>query len=106
VIQGGDPFGTGAGGPGYQIVEAPPKTLHYTYGVVAMAKTATDPVGTSGSQFFIVSARDAQLPPYYALLGKVTSGSAALNRIATLQTDSAQRPLIPVVIEQLTVSSG
>ena len=44
VIQGGDPLGTGTGGPGYTIVETPPRGLHYTHGVVAMAKAATEPV--------------------------------------------------------------
>ena len=75
MIQGGDPEGTGAGGPGYTVVEAPPKDLEVHAGVVAMAKTQADPAGASGSQFFVVTgAGAAQLPPDYALLGKVTSG--------------------------------
>ena len=57
VIQGGDPKGNGTGGPGYSVVEAPPKDLAYTRGVVAMAKTGTEPAGTSGSQFFVVTGR-------------------------------------------------
>ena len=56
VIQGGDPLGTGQGGPGYTVVERPPPDTAYTTGVVAMAKTEADPSGTSGSQFFIVTA--------------------------------------------------
>src|SRR5579884_1599289 len=59
VIQGGDPLGTGEGGPGYQVVEPPPAGIHYTRGTVAMAKTQTDPRGASGSQFFVVTAEDA-----------------------------------------------
>src|SRR5439155_1334669 len=74
VIQGGDPKGDGTGGPGYKVVEAPPKTLQYTKGVVAMAKTQLEAAGTSGSQFFVVTGEDAQLPADYALLGKVTGG--------------------------------
>ena len=60
VIQGGDPLGTGLGGPGYTVVEKPPGDLAYTTGVVAMAKTEADPPGASGSQFFIVTAPDAR----------------------------------------------
>jgi peptidyl-prolyl cis-trans isomerase B (cyclophilin B) len=75
VIQGGDPTGTGNDGPGYDTVEAPPASTKYAEGVVAMAKTETEPAGTAGSQFFIVIGPDAAgLPPDYALLGKVTDG--------------------------------
>ncbi|HEX6697703.1 MAG TPA: peptidylprolyl isomerase, partial [Solirubrobacteraceae bacterium] len=69
VIQGGDPLGTGLGGPGYSVVEPPPGSTAYTTGVVAMAKTEADPPGASGSQFFIVTAPDARLPPDYAVAG-------------------------------------
>src|SRR5207248_11635926 len=62
VIQGGDPRGNGQGGPGYSVVEAPPHSLKYTRGVVAMAKSEIQDPGTSGSQFFIVTGPDAQLP--------------------------------------------
>jgi peptidyl-prolyl cis-trans isomerase B (cyclophilin B) len=55
VIQGGDPLGTGEGGPGYSVVEAPPRDLAYVRGVVAMAKTDIEAAGTSGSQFFVVT---------------------------------------------------
>ena len=75
MIQGGDPEGDGTGGPGYRVVEAPPKKLKYTKGIVAMAKAASERVGTSGSQFFVVSGNEAaQLSPDYALLGAVSSG--------------------------------
>ena len=60
VIQGGDPQGTGAGGPGYEVVEAPPSNLKYTLGTVAMAKTSEAPSGASGSQFYVVSGRRAK----------------------------------------------
>jgi cyclophilin family peptidyl-prolyl cis-trans isomerase len=105
VIQGGDPLGTGEGGPGYQVVERPPASLRYTHGVVAMAKTQTDPPGASGSQFFIVSGADAGLPPDYALLGQVSAGDAVVAKIARVQTDANERPLQPVVIEHVTITT-
>ncbi len=110
VIQGGDPQGDGSGGPGYQVVEAPPKNLKYTQGVVAMAKTATDPNGASGSQFFVVTAPDAQLPPQYALLGRVTKGYKVVETIANLplqtQDPSGSAPVDPVVISKVTIKSS
>jgi cyclophilin family peptidyl-prolyl cis-trans isomerase len=106
VIQGGDPAGTGEGGPGYTVVEAPPKNLKYKKGVVAMAKTQTDPSGASGSQFFVVTGDGAaQLPPDYALLGKVTSGMDAVEKINGIQADqNTGQPAFPVVIKSITVS--
>src|SRR5207249_103797 len=56
VIQGGDPTAAGTGGPGYSTVDTPPSGASYTHGVVAMAKTAAQPAGAAGSQFFIVTA--------------------------------------------------
>jgi peptidyl-prolyl cis-trans isomerase B (cyclophilin B) len=106
VIQGGDPLGTGAGGPGYQVVEPPPAGLQYGHGVVAMAKTQTDPAGASGSQFFIVSGGDAGLPADYALLGTVSGGDAVVARIAAVATDAAERPLQPVVIQRVTIATS
>jgi cyclophilin family peptidyl-prolyl cis-trans isomerase len=113
VIQGGDPEGTGTGGPGYSVVEAPPSSLHYVRGVVAMAKGGVEDPGTSGSQFFVVTGPDAQLPPDYALVGRVTSGLDAVDRIATEPTDQAnpdaslrEQPLRPVVIRRVTIREG
>jgi cyclophilin family peptidyl-prolyl cis-trans isomerase len=106
VIQGGDPLGTGSGGPGYQVVERPPANLRYTHGIVAMAKTQTDPPGASGSQFFIVGGADAGLPPDYALLGQVSGGDAVVSQIAAVPTDANERPLVPVVIERITIRTG
>jgi len=102
VIQGGDPTGTGAGGPGYTTIDTPPPTAAYTHGVVAMAKTAAQPAGTAGSQFFIVTVRDAGLPPDYAIVGKVTKGLAVVDHIGTLG-NAAQQPTQVVEIEQATV---
>ena len=104
VIQGGDPKGTGEGGPGYSVVEAPPKGLAYTKGVVAMAKTQSERPGTSGSQFFVVTAEDAQLPPDYALLGKVTEGQDVVDRIGVVPTTADEAPVDPVVIRSVKVS--
>jgi peptidyl-prolyl cis-trans isomerase B (cyclophilin B) len=106
VIQGGDPEGSGNGGPGYTVVEAPPKSLKYTKGVVAMAKTQTDPPGASGSQFFVVTGDGAAtLPAEYALLGKVTSGMDAVEKIGGIQADqNTGQPAFTVVIKSITVA--
>lgn len=101
VIQGGDPNGDGSGGPGYSVEEPPPADIEYRSGVAAMAKTGAEPAGTSGSQFFIVTA-DSQLPPDYALLGQVVSGMDVVMRIEELGAPGGQ-PLAPVVIEKVTI---
>ncbi|HWT25509.1 MAG TPA: peptidylprolyl isomerase [Solirubrobacteraceae bacterium] len=106
VIQGGDPAGVGTGGPGYSVVEAPPSNLAYTRGVVAMAKTEIEEAGTSGSQFFVVTGEDAQLPPDYALVGKVTGGQDVVDRIAVVPVGAQDRPVQPVVIEDVSVEEG
>ena len=105
VIQGGDPKGDGTGGPGYSVVEAPPQDLLYEKGVVAMAKTGAEAAGTSGSQFFVVTAEDAGLPPDYALLGKVTAGQDVVDKIGVAEIDPAtEQPVDPVVIESVDVA--
>ena len=84
VAQGGDPTGTGSGGPGYQVVEPPPEDVEYTKGVVAMAKAGADPAGASGSQFFIVVSdrtKDVLTTPDYALVGEVVDGIDAVDDI-------------------------
>ena len=107
VIQGGDPKGDGTGGPGYSVVEAPPQDLLYEKGVVAMAKTGAEAAGTSGSQFFVVTAEDAGLPPDYALLGKVTGGQEVVDKIGVAETDPAtEKPVEPVVINSIKVTEG
>jgi cyclophilin family peptidyl-prolyl cis-trans isomerase len=108
VIQGGDPNGDGSGGPGYTIVEPPPASLRYTRGTVAMAKRSTDPPGTSGSQFFIVTARETELPAQYALLGTVVGSMAGVDAIAGLATIPPQdgAPIDPVVISRATLSES
>ena len=63
LIQGGDPTGTGTGGPGYTTIDKVPKNAKYTRGVVAMAKTGAEPNGTAGGQFFVVTGANAGLNP-------------------------------------------
>jgi peptidyl-prolyl cis-trans isomerase B (cyclophilin B) len=103
VIQGGDPTGTGSGGPGYAVVDVPPDGAAYTRGVVAMAKTGAEPAGTAGSQFFVVTGKDAMLPPDYALLGKITSGLDVVLQIGMLG-DASEQPTRKVVVRRMTVT--
>jgi peptidyl-prolyl cis-trans isomerase B (cyclophilin B) len=103
VIQGGDPRGDGTGGPGYTIREPPPPDVVYAEGVVAMAKTAVEPPGTSGSQFFVVTS-DSSLPPEHALLGRVERGMDVVHRIEEIPAGPDERPVEPVVIEKVRVS--
>ncbi len=105
VIQGGDPQGTGAGGPGYSVTEAPPSDLQYTPGVVAMAKTGTEPAGTSGSQFFVVSGSSSPLPPDYAYVGNVTDGMDVVKKIEALGT-AAGTPKQVSVINSIKIEQG
>jgi peptidyl-prolyl cis-trans isomerase B (cyclophilin B) len=106
VVQGGDPSGTGSGGPGYSVVEKPPGDLRYTRRVVAMAKTQVERPGTSGSQFFIVTGEDAGLPPEYALVGQVTGSFAAVQRMEATATNPDDTPVDPLVIEKATLRTG
>jgi peptidyl-prolyl cis-trans isomerase B (cyclophilin B) len=105
VIQGGDPLGTGTGGPGYSVDEKPPANLAYTKGTVAMAKSSAEPPGRSGSQFYVVTGADAGLPPEYALVGKVSEGLDVVERIGKLGTAS-EKPKQTVLIETITIEKG
>jgi peptidyl-prolyl cis-trans isomerase B (cyclophilin B) len=105
VIQGGDPLGTGTGGPGYNVDETPPENLAYTKGVVAMAKSPTEPPGRSGSQFFVVVGTDAGLPPEYALVGKVDKGLGVVERIGKLGKPD-QTPKQTVLIDRISIERG
>jgi peptidyl-prolyl cis-trans isomerase B (cyclophilin B) len=110
VIQGGDPAGNGTGGPSWSVTEAPPPHLRYTKGTVAMAKGGTAPAGASGSQFFIVTGSNVNLPPVYALVGHVTLGERSVEAIARVPTEAPaeggepSKPRIPVVIEKATLA--
>ncbi len=105
VIQGGDPTGTGTGGPGYTTVDTPPSGTTYTSGVVAMAKTPAEPAGTSGSQFFVVTGDDIGLPPDYAVVGNVVEGMETVGLIDALGAGDGP-PSQPVVIEKVTVEES
>ena len=113
VIQGGDPLGSdperaGTGGPGYSVDEPPPGNLSYTEGTVAMAKSGAEPIGRSGSQFFIVvGTADAGLTPDYALVGEVTEGLDVVEEISELGEPGADGPpSTPVVVESATPVGG
>ena len=106
VIQGGDPTQSGSGGPGYSTVDAPADSARYSKGVVAMAKTAAEPAGTSGSQFFVVTGDDVALPPDYAIVGEVTEGLDVVELIGSLGDPATEQPLQPIVVESVTASSS
>jgi peptidyl-prolyl cis-trans isomerase B (cyclophilin B) len=103
VIQGGDPTGTGAGGPGYSTNDPVPRPVSYSRGVVAMAKGVDQAPGTAGSQFFFVTAKDAGLPPAYAVIGRVTAGFDTIRRISRLGDAATQEPRMPVVIRGIVI---
>lgn len=103
VIQGGDPTQSGSGGPGYSTVDPPAQDARYEKGVVAMAKTGVEPPGTSGSQFFVVTADDAGLPPDYAIVGRVTDGLDVVMAIDAQGDAATELPLKPIVVESVTV---
>jgi cyclophilin family peptidyl-prolyl cis-trans isomerase len=105
VIQGGDPTGTGAGGPGYTTVDVPAQGSRYVRGVVAMAKSGAEPPGAAGSQFFVVTGDDVGLPPDYAIVGEVTEGLETVDRIDALGVGDGP-PSQPVVIETVTVTES
>ncbi|MDQ3671268.1 MAG: peptidylprolyl isomerase [Actinomycetota bacterium] len=105
VIQGGDPTQTGSGGPGYKTVDEPPAGSKYVKGVVAMAKTQAEAPGTSGSQFFVVTADEAPLTSDYAIVGEVTEGLDVVERIGALGGPDEQ-PTQPVVISGVTVTES
>jgi cyclophilin family peptidyl-prolyl cis-trans isomerase len=104
VIQGGDPTGTGRGGPGYSVRDVPPRDSLYKEGVVAMAKSTSEPSGTSGSQFFVVTAVNAGLPPEYAILGVVTKGLPVVERIGRLGNPANEKPTRAVVVLRMVIT--
>ena len=103
VVQGGDPTGTGRGGPGYRFEDELPKPGRYEVGSLAMANAGPD---TNGSQFFIVSGpQGAALPPKYSLFGRVVRGhdlEAAIDAIGT----KAGAPSEQVTIESVTITES
>ena len=105
VIQAGQSGKTPDGGPGYTTVDTPAADTTYPKGLVAMAKTETDPPGTGGSQFFVVTGPDVMLPPDYAPIGKVVKGMAVVDKIGKLGDPSTQAPTSRIVIKK-AVASG
>jgi cyclophilin family peptidyl-prolyl cis-trans isomerase len=105
MIQGGDPTGTGMGGPGYKFAdELNPATASYKQGyvrgVMAMANSGPN---TNGSQFFIMH-KDTPLPHNYTIFGKVISGMDAVDAIANTSVDSSDRPHTDVIMKSVTVA--
>jgi cyclophilin family peptidyl-prolyl cis-trans isomerase len=105
MIQGGDPNGTGTGGPGYQFAdELNPNTASYKAGykkgVVAMANAGPN---TNGSQFFIMTA-DYPLPNAYTIFGKVVSGQEVVDTIANVKTGPNDKPVSPVTMKTVGVN--
>jgi len=101
MIQGGDPTGTGGGGPGYRL-KSEFNAQKHNRGVLSMART-NDP-NSAGSQFFIMHADGHFLNGQYTAFGKVTSGMEIVDKIATTPTDSNDRPRTPVKINKITVT--
>lgn len=100
VIQGGDPEGTGRGGPGYRFADELPRPGRYEIGSLAMANAGPD---TNGSQFFIISGPDGmRLPPQYSLFGSVVSGGDVVTAIDAVGTRSGA-PTEQVTIESVTI---
>lgn len=106
MIQGGDPTGTGMGGPGYQIkgefsANGVKNDLRHTRGVISMARSMRP--DSAGSQFFIMHKDAPHLDGQYAAFGKLTEGFDVLDAIAATATDRADRPLNDQKIKHITV---
>lgn len=101
VLQGGDPTGTGTGGPGYRFADELPRAGRYEVGSLAMANAGPN---TNGSQFFVISGPDGvRLPPLYSLFGKVVRGLDVVAKIDALGTRSGS-PTERVTIESVTIT--
>jgi cyclophilin family peptidyl-prolyl cis-trans isomerase len=104
MCQGGDPTGTGRGGPGYRFEDELPKRGQYELGSVAMANAGPN---TNGSQFFIISGPDGvRLPPQYSLFGKVVKGMDVVEAMQKVATDRSDKPHDDVVIQSITVTEA
>jgi cyclophilin family peptidyl-prolyl cis-trans isomerase len=101
MIQGGDPTGTGRGGPGYRFDDEP-VTRKYSRGILAMANAGPN---TNGSQFFVMHA-DYGLPPNYTIFGRLTGGEDVLDAIATARTGAQDRPESPVTINSVKIAEA
>ena len=106
MIQGGDPEGTGMGGPGYSIkgefaANGVPNSLIHTRGVLSMARSMMP--DSAGSQFFIMHEDAPHLDGQYSAFGKVIEGIEVVDKVASVKTDYNDKPLEPVVIEIMSV---
>jgi cyclophilin family peptidyl-prolyl cis-trans isomerase len=117
AVQGGAPNANGTGSVGYKVAEPPAPDFKYSKGIVAMAKGDNDPAGTSGSQFFIIPNDKAahlngtpESPAQYAVLGTVTKGFDALDKLAAVETYTPQgsfeksTPRKPIYIVRVTIT--
>ena len=103
VCQGGDPTGTGRGGPGYRFEDELPKPGQYEIGSVAMANAGPN---TNGSQFFLISGPNgAGLPPQYSLFGKIVKGLDVLDAMQRVPTGGGDRPKQDVVIHSVAITA-
>lgn len=105
MIQGGDPTGTGAGGPGYKFedelnLQTESYKAGYQKGVVAMANAGPN---TNGSQFFIML-ENYPLPNNYTIFGKVVKGQDVVDKIGDVKTDSNNKPLVSVIMEKVILT--
>jgi cyclophilin family peptidyl-prolyl cis-trans isomerase len=104
VLQGGDPTGTGRGGPGYKYEDELPSAGRYEVGSLAMANAGPN---TNGSQFFVISGPSGvALPPSYSLFGKVVRGLDVVDQIEKVKTGPGDRPLEDVTITSVTITES
>ncbi|MDJ0767987.1 MAG: peptidylprolyl isomerase [Ilumatobacter sp.] len=104
VCQGGDPTGTGRGGPGYRFDDELPRPGQYEIGSVAMANAGPN---TNGSQFFLISGPNgAGLPPQYSLFGKIVKGLDVLDAMQNVPTGPGDRPKDDVTINSVTITQA
>ena len=109
MIQGGDPKGTGMGGPGYRIkgefaMNGVNNPLKHTYGVLSMARSMMP--DSAGSQFFIMTSDSPHLDGQYAAFGKVLEGMDVADAIVSVKRDRMDRPLEPQVIASIRVETN
>lgn len=101
MIQGGDPEGTGTGGPGYQFEDEVKNGLKFDQvGLLAMANSGPD---TNGSQFFITAGNASHLNGKHTIFGKVTAGQEILQTLNALETDQGDKPVQTAYIDSVTI---
>lgn len=104
MIQGGDPEGTGRGGPGYRFQDEIVPAIGFDKpGKLAMANAGP---GTNGSQFFITVAPTPWLNGHHTIFGEVTAGMDVVNAISSVPRNGEDRPNDPVVIKHITINAG